>query len=97
MISTRMTRQFLLRIVALALATVLILFLFQITSHFHANGQDQTACNRCQLAHLGFDFAKTASLLPAPLLAIGRAFALVLSIHQGPVSHHSPSRAPPTA
>lgn len=93
----RSSRQSLLRLAALSLAVLLALFLVQVTTHFHANGQEQAACNRCHLAHLAIGFEKTHLFLPAPLLAVGWGFELILTVHNDPVSLHSSSRAPPTA
>ena len=93
----RIARRNSIRLAALTIAVFLALFLFQVTSHFHANGQDQAACNRCQLAHVGIAFEKINLFSPAPLPAVGRAIALVLTFHPDPISDRSLSRAPPVA
>jgi hypothetical protein len=83
---------------ALALGLSLLVFLFVLQApHAHRYGQDDTACQLCQVAHLGFHPAVAAPALPAPLLAAGRVQPLVLALRDTPLSLDGPSRAPPSA
>jgi hypothetical protein len=90
-------RQRLTRGVALTIAVLLALFLFQIASHVHPNDQNETACNRCQLAHLGLALVRSNTVLPAPLLAVGRTLPVVLIFHLVLFLQFSSCRAPPSA
>jgi Protein of unknown function (DUF2946) len=94
---THKTRSNWVRVFALTLAVVSVLFVAQALSHSHANGQNDATCQVCQAAHVGpAPAAGTASLI-TPLLATGYVHAFILTIHQEFLFHDSPSRAPPTA
>jgi len=59
------------RPVALALALLSLAFLLQVTPHSHANGQDETACRFCQVAHLGVTPAVSVVSLSVPIVSLG--------------------------
>jgi hypothetical protein len=87
----------LVRVLALTLAVLLVLFVGQALSHSHARGQSEAACQVCQAAHIGSaPKALTASLF-SPLQAIGYVQLFVVTFHQEFFFHDAPSRAPPTA
>jgi hypothetical protein len=90
-------RRTLTRGLALSVAVLLALFVIQIASHVHANDQNQSACNRCQVAHLGLALIKNNTLLRAPLLGVGRISTFILIFHQVLFLQFSSSRAPPSA
>src|SRR5271166_5461461 len=80
---------------AIALAPLSLLFLLQVTTHEHANGQDESACRLCQMAHLGVAPAVSVQPLCVPLVSYGQVTATVTLHVSEPFSEHSPSRAPP--
>src|SRR2546425_12712927 len=53
MVGRHNTRHKLVRVLALTLAALSVLFLAQVLSHSHAKGQNETTCQVCQAAHLG--------------------------------------------
>ena len=83
------------RPMALALALLSLLFLLQVTTHSHANGQDEAACWLCQAAHIGVTPAVSGIVLTIPLVPVGEVAAchLVLAIEH--FLSHSDPRAPP--
>ena len=81
---------------AFALALLAVLFLLQVPTHAHANGQDQLACRLCQVAHLGVATAVSALDLSVPLVSFGQVTAICAPEISVPFFEHSPSRAPPT-
>jgi hypothetical protein len=93
----RRVRRTLTQGLALGVAVLLALFLFQVASHVHANDRNQSACNRCQLAHLGLALVKKNTLLRVPHLAVGRIFTFTPIFHQVLFLQFSSSRAPPSA
>lgn len=85
------------RVFALSLAVLLVLFIGQALNHSHLKGQNEASCQVCQAAHIGSGpRALTASQF-SPLLAIGYVQPLVATIHQEFFFHDAPSRAPPSA
>jgi hypothetical protein len=85
------------RVFALTLAVLSVLFVAQALIHTHAKGQNEAACQVCQAANLGAaPTAGTASLV-SPVLATEYVQPFVVTIHQEFFFHDSPSRAPPTA
>ena len=97
MSSRRDTRVGLVKVLALTMAVVLVLFTAQVLSHTHANGQDEANCRICQAAHLGIAPTAGTPLVGGPLVATGYAQPFLITLHQEFLFHHSPSRAPPTA
>jgi hypothetical protein len=94
---THKTRSNWVRVFALTIAVVSLLFVAQALSHSHPKGQSDAACQICHAAHLGSaSTAGTASLI-TPFLATGYVSPFILTIHQEFLFHDSPSRAPPTA
>ena len=81
---------------AIALGLLSLLFLLQVTTHAHANGQDESACRLCQIAHLGVAPAVSVQVLSVPLFSYGRVTATVTLHVSESFSEHSPSRAPPS-
>jgi hypothetical protein len=80
---------------AFALGLLSLLFLLQVTTHAHANGQDESACRLCQVAHLGVVTAVSPLELSVPLVSFGRVTATVDPGVREFFSEQSPSRAPP--
>jgi hypothetical protein len=85
-----------LRVLALALALLSVVFLVQSLTHFHTTGQDEAACQICQAAHIGPAPAARVELQVSALLVAGYVQPFVAKIHQELFSHDCPSRAPPT-
>jgi len=81
---------------AIALGLLSLLFLLQVTTHAHANGQDESACRLCQIAHLGVAPAVSLQALSVPLVSYGQVTATVTLHVSASLSEHSPSRAPPS-
>jgi hypothetical protein len=91
------TRSDWVRVFALTVAVLSVLFVAQALSHSHAKGQNEAACQICQAAHVGSaPTAGTASLV-SPLVATEYIQPFVVTIQQEFFFHDSPSRAPPTA
>jgi Protein of unknown function (DUF2946) len=84
-----------LKVVAIALAIVFVVFGAQAASHSHANPQDEAACQVCQVAHSSFAPTPVTLWLFTPFLASGYIQPFVLVFHQELFFHDSPSRAPP--
>jgi hypothetical protein len=97
MVGTHKTRHSLVRVLALTLAVMSVLFLSQVLSHSHAKGQTEATCQVCQAANLGSAPTAGTPSLVAPLLATGHVQPFVLAFHEEFFFHDSPSRAPPTA
>jgi uncharacterized membrane protein affecting hemolysin expression len=88
-------RQNLVRVLAVALAVVALIFVVQTFSHSHPNGQEQAACQLCQIAHTGILATSSTPLPVAPLAPTGQIRQRILVIHEEEFSLASPSRAPP--
>ena len=83
------------RPVALTLALLSLAFLLQVTPHSHANGQDETACRFCQVAHLGVTPAVAVVSLSVPIVSLGEVVVCSEVSFAEPPSGQSSSRAPP--
>ena len=81
---------------AIALSVLSLLFLLQVSTHSHANGQDESACRLCQVAHLVMAPAVSALQLSVPLVSCGQVTATVAIHLSGAFSEHCSSRAPPS-
>jgi hypothetical protein len=81
---------------AIALGLLSLLFLLQVSTHSHANGQDESACRLCQVAHLGVAPAVSALVLSVPLVSFGQVTPHVTPHSSEAFSEHSHSRAPPS-
>ena len=81
---------------AIALVVLSLLFLLQVSTHSHANGQDESACRLCQVAHSVITPAVSALQLSVPLVSCGQVTATVTVHLSESFSEHSPSRAPPS-
>jgi hypothetical protein len=81
---------------AIVLGVLSLLFLLQVTTHSHANGQDESACRLCQVAHLVMAPAVLALQMSAPLVSCGQVTATVAIHVSKAFSKQSPSRAPPS-
>jgi hypothetical protein len=79
----------------IALGVLSLLFLLQVSTHSHANGQDESACRLCQVAHLVMVPAVSALQMSVPLVSCGQVAATVAVHLSESFSEHSPSRAPP--
>jgi hypothetical protein len=91
------TNHDLVRMLALALALLFVVFCSQAVGHSHENGQSEAACQVCQAAHIGSGPASVAPTLFTPLTVAGYIEPFVVSFHQELYSHDCPSRAPPSA
>jgi hypothetical protein len=84
------------RVSIFVLAVLLAVFLTQVATHIHQDGQNETSCQVCQAAHL-------SSILPSATLllvfvapqTVGYVKAFVVAYHSEVFVHDSPSRAPP--
>ena len=83
------------RPVALTLALLSLAFLLQVTPHSHANGQDESACRLCQVAHLGVTPAVAVVSFSIPIVSFCEAAICPEASFAGLPSGHSSSRAPP--
>jgi hypothetical protein len=83
------------RPLACALAFLSLFFLLQITTHGHANGQDESACRLCQAAHVSATPALTGIALSVPLVLLGEVIAPSVGAATESFFSHSNSRAPP--
>ena len=81
---------------AIALGLLSLLFLIQVSAHSHANGQDESACCLCQVAHLGVAPAVSALVLSVPLVSFGQVTATATFTISEFFFEQSPSRAPPS-
>jgi hypothetical protein len=97
MIGKLKTRPGMVRLLALSLAVLFVLFLGQAVSHSHVKGQNEATCQVCQAAHIGSAPKALISSLFSPLVATGYVQPFVATIHQEFFFHDSPSRAPPAA
>jgi hypothetical protein len=88
-------RRNLVRALAVALALVALIFSVQTFSHTHPDGQEQAACQLCQIAHVGILTSFSAPVAVAPLAPTGQIQQPILVIHEEQFSFASPSRAPP--
>jgi hypothetical protein len=83
------------RVSTLALAVLLAVFLTQVATHVHQDGQSETSCQVCQAAHLSSILPSAALLLVVAPHTVGYIAALVIAFHSEVFVHDSPSRAPP--
>jgi len=97
MVGKHNTRLDLVRVLALSMAVLFVLFVGQALNHFHARGQNEAACQVCQAAHIGSGPKALTPSLFSPLLAIGYIQPFVVTIYQEFFFHDAPSRAPPSA
>jgi hypothetical protein len=95
--SRHKTRSDWVRVFALTVALLSVLFVAQALSHSHAKGQNEAACQICQAAHVGSAPTAGIASLVSPLLATEYVQPFVVGIHQEFFFDDSPSRAPPTA
>jgi hypothetical protein len=95
MIGNRSMTRDLVKVLALTLAALFVLFLSQVSLHSHAKGQNEAACQVCQAAHLGAASTSGTLSLVSPLLATEYVQPVLVAIHEELFFHDSPSRAPP--
>jgi len=81
---------------AIALGVLSLLFLLQVSTHSHANGQNESACRLCQVAHSVIAPAVSALQLSVPLVSYGQVTAIIAVHFSESFSEQSPSRAPPS-
>ncbi len=81
---------------AFSLALLSILLLIQLVPHAHANHQDGSTCQICQVSHLGVTPAVSAISLSVPFVSFGQIAPAAILISSQSFTSHSPSRAPPT-
>jgi uncharacterized membrane protein affecting hemolysin expression len=89
-------RRGLVRAMAVALALTALIFVVQTVSHVHPDGQEQAACQLCQIAHTGIVVTANVSAPITPLVPTGPVEQPILVIHQEDFSFGFPARAPPT-
>jgi hypothetical protein len=97
MVGNHKTRRSFVRVFALTLAVLSVLFLAQVLTHSHQPGQNEATCQVCQAAHLLFPLTAETLTFHAPVLATGSVQPFVLRFHQEFFFEDSSSRAPPTA
>src|SRR5215471_8221149 len=91
------TKPGLVRVAALSLAVLFVVFLVQIVFHSHAKGHNEATCQVCQATHLGSVPTAGSSSLITPLLSAEDVQPFVAEFHQALSCDGSPSRAPPTS
>jgi hypothetical protein len=84
------------RVMAVALALTALIFVVQTVSHIHPDGQEQAACQLCQIAHTGIVATAMVSVPFATLVPTGPVEQPTLLLHEEDFSFGSPARAPPT-
>jgi Protein of unknown function (DUF2946) len=89
-------RHILVRVLALTLVALFVVFGAQSLSHSHANGQDEAACQVCKAAHVGSAPAIVPLSVFTPLQASGYVQPFAVMFYEEFFFHDSPSRAPPT-
>jgi hypothetical protein len=89
-------RQSLVRTIGIVLAVVALIFLIQTVSHSHPDGQEQAACQLCQIAHTGIVATATVCVPFAALVPTGPVEQKTLLLPEEDFSFGSPARAPPT-
>ncbi len=89
-------RQGLVRVTAVALALTALIFVVQTVSHVHPDGQEQAACQLCQIAHTGIVATANAPVPIAALVSTGPVVQPTLAICEEDFSFGFPARAPPT-
>ena|SRR5690349_19404243 len=91
------TKRRLARLFAFSLALLFVVFVSQVVSHSHVNGQNEATCPVCQAAHFGPAPQAAILLLQAPLVSTGYVQPFLSAFHEELFFHDSPSRAPPSA
>jgi hypothetical protein len=89
-------KQSLVRTVGVTLAIVALIFLVETVSHSHPDGQEQAACQLCQIAHTGIVATATVCVPFAALVPTGPVEQPSLFLHDEDFSFGFPARAPPT-
>jgi hypothetical protein len=89
-------RQGLVRVMAVALALTALMFIVQAVSHIHPDGQEQAACQLCQITHTGIVASANAPMPIAPLVSTGPVVHPTLTVLEEDFSFGFPARAPPT-
>ena len=84
------------RVFTLTLAVLFVVFVAQVVTHTHQNGQNETSCQVCQAAHLGSTVPSGTLLVPVAPQAAGYVGPFVVAFHEEFFFHDSPSRAPPS-
>jgi hypothetical protein len=95
MSGNRSTTRDLVKVLALTLAVLSVLFLSQVSLHSHAKGQTEAACQVCQAAHYTPPAAAAMQCLVTSLVPVGYVAPFVAAYHEEVFFHDSPSRAPP--
>jgi hypothetical protein len=80
---------------ALAVALLSLIFLLQVTTHGHANGQDEGACRLCQAGHVSAAPVVSGIILTAPLVPVGEVAARHFDVVTESSLSHSDPRGPP--
>jgi hypothetical protein len=91
------TRRALVRLLALSLVVLFVVFSAQALGHSHDKGQNETTCQVCQAAHIGSAPASVTPSFFVPLVVSGYIEPFVATFHLELFFHDSPSRAPPAA
>jgi hypothetical protein len=97
MVGEHKTRLDLVRVLALSMAVLFVVFVGQALNHSHARAQNEAACQVCQAAHIGSGPKALTPSLFSSLLAVGYVEPFVVTIYQEFFFHDAPSRAPPSA
>jgi hypothetical protein len=83
------------RVFALTLAVLFIVFVTHALAHSHARGQNEASCHVCQAAHLSSAATAGTPSLVTPFLAVEDVQPFIVTIHEELFFHDSLSRAPP--
>jgi len=85
------------RLLALAVCLLTVFFVVVSTSHIHSEGQSETPCQICQVAHFGVPVALGAGLLPVLFVERSEPPPSVSRVPTEQFLFSAPSRAPPAA
>ena len=85
------------RLLAIALSILTVFFIVLSSSHFHADGQSDAACQICQVAHIGISAVVGTAELPAPLIQRSEPPPSLAFAHTELFLSSAASRAPPSA
>lgn len=84
------------RVFTIALVVWLAVFLTQVTTHIHQDGQSETTCHVCQAAHLSSTLPSGALTVSVTPQSLGYVEFLTVAFHPNSFFLDSPSRAPPS-
>jgi hypothetical protein len=84
------------RLLAFAVALLSVVFLTQVGTHIHQNGQNETTCQVCQALHFSSLLLSAILFVCVSPQIVGYVEPFIVVDHHEFFFHHSPSRAPPS-